>query len=266
MGNSPERNQEPLMTRRAFLAFAALTALNFACGQTEAQSPSTSTPPTPEPTRTATPEPTSTSIPTATAEAQRTKLPEVISKETVQFVTLPLTEIIRMQEEAARAGEIKLPLPDSFMNAGGRVIQKAYGSKQEVDLLFSLPPGPQVEFPAMISGTITVVGANATSYGVGIAVSNQKEVDILFPRNGTVLVKQGQKVFPNTSVVRISYNPDDSIQKGFEKAGAGVPMGTVVDVAVKDLTTKNFDSLTLDRILRTEDGEIVTVSSTPPGK
>lgn len=281
------------------------------CDLSGFQVPAPSPEPTGQPRSTSTSHPTETSFPTPTEtphstetpspiptktpiqetspiqETPRGVIPETLSLERANFKIGTVEEATRLQEEALHreyTPSLKIPVPAVIIENGGE-ITSVWAGLNSYDLAFTILPGREVIFPALVGGKVTraerIKASMITDYMLNEVTLSFSDRELTFKTPGTsqLLVQEGQDVELGAPLFRVQYNPDDSVQQDFERnenfylrSGMGGPKGMVILVSFldnhsSDPTCKFLGELKIDNFMRTENDEFVMIptdnSNTP---
>ncbi len=201
--------------------------------------------------------------PTATATAIETVAVTPKPTETIKTPQEKLSAAIAAQNAFLSGGEIKFPLPEDFIAAGGRIEKSRVYPGGVVNLYFIVPvesAGKEFTFPVFLGGeVIETKRMNADINDIEVKSGNLG-LKLFFPFEGSeFLVKNGQRVDLNTPGLRVKYDPDG--QKSFR---GDAPAGTVLALGIQDLTAgegNGFGRVTEDNILKDAQGGRMVIPS-----
>lgn len=188
-------------------------------------------------------------------ELSRVSIPEVISKETAQFVTWSPEKIDQAIQESWQKGEFKTVI--NFDIRRGGEIRKVYQSwlKEETLVIF-LPEGEVFTFISPQSENIygasvgKIIGAVTIRKGDG-----EMGIEYVFPSNGEVLVRRGQRVGVGDPIFKAKFIPDSAEQKRFE---ISYGLKSTMLMAFVDPISRKEISVQPEHLLTDERGRLVT--------
>lgn len=197
---------------------------------------------------------TVTPIPTPTPTEKPKTLPDVISKETVEFVILPPAEIQKMEQESS---QFKIPLPDILNKPG--IYLKEVTTKTGIKALaiVAVQKGEFIyDLPNLADGKVSrMVIGNATFAFIYLNTDKGEPLVYVFPAPAKSTLKVGDNVSVDQIVASLSYSPDNTTWQNYLKSQfVDAPDTTLAMIgAEKDVTRNN--------ILTTSDQRVILASS-----
>lgn len=211
-------------------------------------------------------------IPTFTPEASPTAtpevkpLPEVISNQTVKFVTPPVEEVQKIDDELKSKGEFKINLPEAIKD-NNLSVQEVHAKNGRTLLAVTASREGTYNFPILSGGKIDKVRAGVISNfsSLGVLTSNNEVWFYFFPTPSQAFVKEGEIVKIGQEAISTDYNPNTQNGQIFTKfletqISNNTPHNTVVLIGRSLASGQGLD-LTFKDIRITPQGEVILVGS-----
>lgn len=243
------------------LAAAAATGGAYKLLNPDSQSVAVKVSATPTPTEAQTPtdQPTVKETPKPPPTEAPKDLPDVISKDTVKFLTLQPSEVKSLQGTQ----DSKFALPEILNKDGVSMIQIHDRRGQTMFALVGAGEGTYT-LPAIYDGNVSKNVLSKTANFSGFIVSRENGIYVYFlPSPSSSQFKEGDGIKMGQDIVTFSYQPQSQNGQEFKRylqtTYVDAPENVFAIIAIGENPTKGIN-LNKDNILTTTKGEVVLLS------
>lgn len=189
-------------------------------------------------------------------QVEPSPLPNVINSQTVNFVSLPESEIITLLNQQK---ELKIPLPDIPSGLSIKEIK----SKTGHSMLAIYGQATNLDLPVLLGGEVLqlLVGKSANYSAIAIKTPDGKLWGYVVPSPARSNLKEHDQVKLGQTAISLNYTPGNPNTEDFRKYAQKQYIDSPSDI-VAVITGLNPNGTTVADILRTQEGSVATTGAT----